>query len=164
MKATRTTSVALRRRIVTFSVNDRAVCLAIIAKVAVTHFQVPALSQFWRDEVTEKTVTCGLGLLGIRIGCCQKLRKILRNFSNIRIVIPIQVVDRQRVFKLKKLVNVTCKKTGSERASLKKCQCPSQSHLIHGSAIQLCTRNLPQNSHPMCHGVVRLFSKGNGAL
>jgi hypothetical protein len=119
MKATRTTSVALRRRTATSPINDSSMCLATVAKVAVIRLQVPVLSQFWRGIVAEKTVACGPSLLGIRIGRSQKLRKIIRNFSNICVVIPIQIVDRQRVFKPKKSVNVTCKETGSERASYK---------------------------------------------
>jgi hypothetical protein len=62
------------------------------------------------------TVECGPSLLGVRIGSRQELRKIVRNFSNVGAVVPVEVVDRQRVFKPKKAVNVTCEDRDSECA------------------------------------------------
>jgi hypothetical protein len=116
MKATGSASVALCRGTATPPVENRAVRLATIAKIAVIPFQIPVLSQFWTAVVGKKTVECGLSLLGVRIGSRQELRKIVCNFSNVGAVVPVEVVDRQRVFKPKKAMNVTCEDRHGECA------------------------------------------------
>ena len=116
MKATGSASVALCRGTPTPPVENRAVRLATIAKIGMIPFQIPVLSQFWTAVVGEKTVEFRPSLLGVRIGSRQELGKIVRNFSNVGAVVPVEVVNGQRVFKPKKAVNVTCEDRDSECA------------------------------------------------
>ena len=90
------------------AIGCSAVLLTAVAEVSMVAFQIPTSASFRVKHVKQEAVVRPLWLVRVRIVSSDKAREILDESIAIVGVIPVHLVDSNRVFQPEKAMNVSC--------------------------------------------------------